>query len=316
MKTALGILTFQCNYACPYCQTVRDKWWTKYPSIDAEYWIKAFKTMPDGFIQFTGGEPFIYSGWFQIVESLEKRHYWYPTTNLSTSFANLKKFIDIAPLEQMPLLAASLHPSHKGFDLWEFLSKIKFVQEHGVGVYINFVAYPDQMDLTEELRNKVKATGAFFNVDPYIETGFEYDREQKRVVSSFLTAKRKLNYSPFERGVGRSCSAGFNYCAILPNGDVHRCGSAFWNQPVPQVLSNIQQSPNIQWAEYAKPCYHSCPAVCDQKATTITSIEDNKVLTRPIFSRRKLSFLCKTTKHQSLRKIWNQLPANVTKRMM
>jgi MoaA/NifB/PqqE/SkfB family radical SAM enzyme len=300
-------LTFRCNYTCPYCDQARDKIWLQYPDLPADAWIKFFSRLPPSLLHLTGGEPFLHRGFCDILSAMPKRHLFYIATNLSQP---LDHFLSVVDRDRLLLVAASLHPSHRSFSLKTYLEKVQTLQAAGIPVYVNYVAYPEQIWMIPFLKKSVELVGAMFNVDPFISKTYRYSAEEELKVKKFLTQRRKTNFAWNEEGKLKYCSAGMDYFYVVPNGQVYRCLSGFYHHdPKRFYLFNITETPhfNIQ----PKPCSNACVATCDQNMVTLTD-KTGRILAKPMYSNDLLLTITqKLLRHATTRRMWNSLSSKM-----
>lgn len=307
MKRRLAItciLTFKCNYKCPYCDQAREKPYLHFPDTSGSYWKKLFNTAPKALIHLSGGEPFLYPDFLDIIKNMPKRHLFYIATNLSMP---LKEFLDVARVEQIFFLAASLHPSASDFSLKDFLRKLDLLQQHGIPTYVNYVAYPKQIHLIPKLKKAVEEHSAIFNVDPFLSKTYVYTEREKQVVEAFLTQERKVGWPWYEESREKYCSAGNDYFFVIPNGEAYRCSAGFFHHNKSRFyLGNITSEFKLN--KGLECCYDSCPSTCDQSVVTVLSKEGN-LISKPLYSSELLLLAANNLNRYTIfRRIWNKLP--------
>jgi hypothetical protein len=203
-----------------------------------------------------------------------------------------------------------LHPSHRSFSLKTYLEKVQTLQAAGIPVYVNYVAYPEQIWMIPFLKKSVESVGAMFNVDPFISKTYRYSAEEELKVKKFLTQRRKTNFAWNEEGKLKYCSAGMDYFYVVPNGQVYRCLSGFYHHdPKRFYLFNITETPhfNIQ----PKPCSNACVATCDQNMVTLTD-KTGRILAKPMYSNDLLLTITqKLLRHATTRRMWNSLSSKM-----
>jgi len=303
MLAGTCLLTIKCNYRCPYCDQATDAVYHNLNDVEYTSWKRFFHQLPPSFLAFSGGEPLLYPGVFELLEGKPKRHLYYLTTNLSQP---IKRLLDVADPKQLILLAASLHPSSPTFSLKAFLSQVRLVKEHHIPVYVNFVAYPQQMDLIPFLKKAVTTVGAIFNVDPFISTKYKYTEQEERKVQEYVKQKRKLNYALEETGQEKMCSAGQDYFFAVPSGAVYRCMGGFYTNREAFYLFNIKDTPSF--LPHKTTCYAVCRAVCDQNMVTITN-KSGEMLSKPNRHEKLVLQIGRSfMKSATVRKLWNTTP--------
>jgi MoaA/NifB/PqqE/SkfB family radical SAM enzyme len=299
--SATCILTYQCNYSCPYCDQAIDRIYTEYPHVDGSLWLKLFQQMPPSLLHLTGGEPFVYPDFYYILSNLPKKHLFFLATNLSLP---LSRFIDVVDPKQIYLVSASLHPSARNFSFRQYLEQITTLQQHGIPVYVNYVAYPEQLDLIPKLKKAIEGCGAIFNVDPFISKTYHYTDEEEKKVEPYVTQKRKMTFAWEEEGKLKYCSAGQDYFYASPTGEVFRCLSGFYYHDSRSFFL-FDMKDNVKLSNCSQPCSCACVATCDQNMVTIAD-EEGKIISKPLYSSETLLQISRVMlKHRSMRKLWN-----------
>lgn len=294
--TMLCYTTFQCNYRCPYCEISLKELWRFFRFIEGHYWLDFFKKIPPSLLSFTGGEPFLYPDFLFLMEELPKRHLVLITSNLSMP---IEQFLDVAPVEQIIAFMGSLHPLQKNFSMRKFLTRIKMLQEYGILVWVNYVAYPAQIEIIPKIKHLIEGEGIFFNVDPFISKTYNYTEEEKGQVSKFVMQKRKVGYSWEEEGFRKLCSAGRDYICTIPTGDAYRCNSGFFlHDRALFHIGNIKQS--LKLNSRPKECFNSCPAACDLSYVTTYDSSGKILSNHPFFWNEIIIQILQKFRHNSL----------------
>ena len=219
-------MLYTCNYRCPHC--IFEGKWEEYGKRNRYVpvpemmgiWNNIFKDHGRAEIVISGGEPFLYPDFIELIRELSKVHY---PINISTnSSGDLKRFTERIDPERVSL-TLSFQP---GFDTIEaVLERKKFLKERGFSSdYINFCAYPPYLDKLDEYTSKAEARGEILKVIPYNGPykGVNYP-------DGYTAAeKEKLGInSQWEKNVrkkGTLCAAGQRSALIFPDGNVARCG--------------------------------------------------------------------------------------------
>jgi MoaA/NifB/PqqE/SkfB family radical SAM enzyme len=237
-----------CNYRCSYCKpeqlTVRQ--------APAERWVEAWDDIHRRYgechISFSGGEPFVYPGFMDILAGVTRHHTVEVITNLSFDVRPLVETVDLRRLR----LGASFHPECVGLD--EFLGRMKQLQPRDFEKWVTFVAYPPQLDRILEYQKRVQDAGIRFSILPYngewqgrtYPQG--YTEEEKKVIleacgddepnlRSFAWGNGKKEEGGEATAVstkGRPCLMGHSYARIYPDGTAKRCCA-----PGAQDLGNL-----------------------------------------------------------------------------
>ncbi len=234
---------YGCNYNCTYCNTPkpwnppgtweRDRDKVVYPGIDKwiEIWEDIYKRYSSCEIHITGGEPFIYPSFMELITHLSKIHTLEIITNLFWDPAYFVK--NLSP--ERVRIGTSFHPEFTNLE--EFLKKHVILREHGFETWANYVAYPSLMDGMGKYKSEFDRLGISFNIQPYLgwyqdkeyPAGYSdselsylrscYDSEDivnKKTVE-WKTEAKKRNMQ------GRICRMGQMYAKVYPNGVAYRC---------------------------------------------------------------------------------------------
>jgi len=225
-------ITYHCNYNCPYCvikHNVKEMPETKPP----EAWIKAINQFEQPLmIDFTGGEPLVYSGIDKLVSEIAPQHKLAITTNFS-----IAKSIEF--FQRFSSITISFHPTMIK-DEEEYFKRAKELRK-GVGCSIttNFVAYRPQMGRIPELKMKFEDIGIHFHIDP--QSPIVYREEEQNFLRPFMGRDRVMIGSTEEKkrfAENRLCSAGMSYAQVKPDGTMIPCFplpplGSFFDEPPP-----------------------------------------------------------------------------------
>jgi MoaA/NifB/PqqE/SkfB family radical SAM enzyme len=305
------LLTFRCNLNCPYCdvsggRAPKDGFYIKnWREMEGKYWIEMLEKAPPAIFHMTGGEPFLYKDFYHVLNNLPKKHLFFVVSNLTMP---VEKFLKSAPLGQLLSFSASLHPSAPNFSLREFVNKLDKLRDAGVNTYVNYVAYPEQINHVPRLRRILENHNTAFNVDPFVSETYEYTAEEKRAVSTYVTRKRELGYNWDDEGVPKYCSAGQKYFLMLPNGDVYRCHSGFFHHKRDRFyLGNFKEG---TFKPYAKPeyCENACVSSCDKDSVFVWDTHGNMCLSPVYSSEIALRIFQSLSKREVFRNLWFRLP--------
>lgn len=234
---------YACNYNCTYCNTPkpwhqpgkweRDRDKVTYPSVDKWLWIwkNIYKRYGSCEIHITGGEPFIYPSFMELITQLSQMHTLEIITNL---FWDPGYFIKKLSPDRVRI-GTSFHPEFA--DLDEFLERHMILRERGFETWANYVAYPLQMDEMGKYKSEFDRLGISFNIQPYL--GWYQDREYPAgYTNSELTCLKScysdediINKKTIEWKTGaqkrnmqgRRCRMGQMYAKVYPTADAYRC---------------------------------------------------------------------------------------------
>lgn len=248
---------YSCNYRCPYC-FFAGKWQAYklrnvYFSVDElmRYWKRIYELYGRCYMLITGGEPFTYPDFIDLIGQLSEIHY---PINISTNASgDLASFVSRINPERVSL-SVSLQPYFENIE--GFLTKVKFLRGHGFSGCINFVAYPPFIKDIECYRNRFKSTGDELKVIPFWGnyTGrdypFSYSDEERKIIgiddSWFKNVRKKDSL----------CHAGYNSALIFPDGKVARCGQIGEKMVIGDFFSSdfrLLTEPHLCEAEFC-PC--------------------------------------------------------------
>lgn len=230
-------ITYECNYKCSYCFFWKDRK-ERYPPTGvcrySEIWNSIFEKYWSCHIRFSGGEPFVYPNFIDLVAMLLERHTVDITTNLTFDIEMFLKKISPGGVS----LSASFHPEFVGIE--QFLDKVMLLNRKGFPTGIAFVAYPSHLKDLERYKSFVEKAGMLFKIIPFMGQ-FEgkkypesYGEEQRHMlkqasINSDNQTQKELNAQWFDQNmskkpvVNKFCRMGQMYARILPSGEVTRC---------------------------------------------------------------------------------------------
>lgn len=216
---------YACNYRCPYC--FFEGKWVEYKrrnihlSVDEwiKYWQRVYENYGRCFMLITGGEPFMYPGFIDLMHKLSGLHY---PVNISTNASgDLGLFVSEIDPSRVSL-SVSFQPYFEKLET--FIEKAKFLKLHGFDGCVNFVAYPPFLKEIDRYVNEFNSAGLTLKIIPFWgkygnnEYPFAYTAAEKELVGindSWFTKVRKKD---------SLCPAGYNSALIFPDGKVARCG--------------------------------------------------------------------------------------------
>jgi len=153
-------IVYDCNYRCSYC-FFNGKWeeYGKrniYLSVDEwmKHWNRIYERYGCCFILITGGEPFIYPNFIELIKKLSQIHY--PINISSNASGDLGAFVEQINPERLSL-SISFQPEFQNLE--NFLQKAKFLRMNKFDGCINFVAYPPFLKDLRDYVNKFKSIG-------------------------------------------------------------------------------------------------------------------------------------------------------------
>ena len=159
-------ISYDCNYRCSYC-FYADKWGKhKYKTLylSVGEWMRLWSAIYDKyrniFLIITGGEPFIYPNFIEIIDKLSQLGLSINiTTNTST---NLDMFVGRMNPEKVSLSLSF----HKEFETLEsFIEKVKLIRSCNFQGCLNLVAYPPFLNEVKYFKDRLlEETGENFKV--------------------------------------------------------------------------------------------------------------------------------------------------------
>jgi MoaA/NifB/PqqE/SkfB family radical SAM enzyme len=238
-------IQYECNYNCTYCflkfepETTSIVTNRKPAEFWINKWIEIFNKHGRAGISITGGEPFVYPGFMDMIASLTKYHSFEFSTNMSWDEKEFAQKIDKDAVRINP----SFHPDF--ITLEAFLEKYLYLKNKGYALgAVTIVGYPPMLDQLDRCKLEFEkhdiGTVIFPYRGPYLgkkypESYSEEEKETLRKLGLRLAAavNKDLSerYNLTEKKENRQeklCSMGAKYGKIVPNGDVFRCCAAVW----------------------------------------------------------------------------------------
>jgi MoaA/NifB/PqqE/SkfB family radical SAM enzyme len=263
-NTAVWIVTRNCNLKCPYCtQTDNSKVDTR---IYTE-WVVAWNRICPGLLNISGGEPFLFPGFVDMLKDLHSSIKLGITTNLTLPIDEFARCIDP---KRVLNITCSRHPSMYKQPAEMFDGKVMLLRSKGFRVTVNLVAHPDQMYLIPAMKKHYEAMGVNFHVDPYRDGEeragrFNYDRKEKLFLQRYVQSDREdlLKDVKYNKAF---CSAGQDYIFVEPNGDYWPCMLHRTRQTPPR--GNVFVDANVFRNGTVCGEYHFCLG-CDRDWTTV-----------------------------------------------
>ncbi len=268
---------FYCNFKCNYCFYSQARWENlekiqgppKSPEIVKDAWKDIYNKYGPAYVYITGGEPFLYPNFVEIISRISKFHKIHVTTNLSLS---IDEFIcKIFP--KRGEINATLHPPF--VDIKKFISQILKLKKANFTCNNCYLAHSMQM---REMLNYKKYFKKFeidmalnifwgkYKGKKYPQDYSEKEKKYYQFVANWTRNKEKIDNKFFSKGeefkekdpqlynlcpsisTGRLCNAGYKYAIINVDGTVKPCG-----QVLGPILGNIYQR-NIRLYERPMKC--------------------------------------------------------------
>jgi len=201
-----------------------------------EIWNEILENYGSTHIRFSGGEPFVYPDFMDLLAVLSKRHTLNVTTNLSFDVVEFVRKIGPLVNDNNITLSASLHPEYINTD--EFIDKVLYLKSNGIYTSASIVAWPPFIKDIPEIKEKMEKANIQFLIIPLQghfwgkEFPEGYNEEEKRFLETFsITVSNPASKEMFYFKIkeknknisSRLCRMGQNFGMIRPNGDVYRC---------------------------------------------------------------------------------------------
>lgn len=266
------LIHYKCNYRCPYCffegmwEEVEKR--NTYRSL--KEWLSAWDRILKKYgyvrILITGGEPFIYPGFVELLKEMSRDFSIGFDTNLSCSKELLADFVKNIEAKNVSL-GLSFHPGFAEFD--SFLAKALFLQENGFKVCVQYVSYPEQLASITYYKDRFLGKGLYFIPLPFrgVYNGLNYpvsfNAEERRLIygaGENLAVEHKDKVEKLLNQVStkqKLCRAGQVYARIDNEGSVYRCGH--YVSSGYQALGNFFDD-NFKLSKIPLPCEEeTCP---------------------------------------------------------
>jgi len=270
--------TFRCNYKCPYCLVNKFDYSRSFQKKDEHHWrdwIEVFEKLPSSIIHISGGEPFLFNGFIELVNNMPRKHIIAGiTTNLSFPISEFKKIS-----KNNRRINTSFHPF--GVEKEVFLKKVLTLKKIGFTIWVNIVAYPNLLKKIKSFIDYFRKRGLDVNVDPYLDPYYEYGDKEKKMVRSLVTRNRRIGFDHEDKD-WKECYAGSKYIVILPNGDVYSCMAGFYystqayqkfnNSNIKFFMGNLFDG-SFRYKTKKMKCNLPCQEACDIESTGVKNVK-------------------------------------------
>ncbi|MDD5130368.1 MAG: radical SAM protein [Candidatus Omnitrophica bacterium] len=279
-------MLYDCNYRCAYCFFAGK--WEEYrkrniylsPQQLKEHWGKVYKKYGPIYLIITGGEPFIYPNFVEIIKELSE--FCFHINISSNSSGDLKSFVEEVDPQKVSL-SVSFHPQFDTLD--DFIRRLLFIRQHKFNGCVNFVAYPVFTGKINFYRESFAAIKETLKIIPF------FGQYQGKVYPENYTSEEReiigINDSWFTRVKknGSLCQAGHKTALVFPDGKVARCGQVGESTLVGNFFDD-----NFKLLEHSSPCpVEYCP--CDEGELPLSDDVpvENKTIAEDTTDRIKVS---------------------------
>lgn len=221
-----------CNFNCLYCGQYKTENpdTGKYP---VEHIKNCFdKTGKKWHIIITGGEPFLYPDFVNLISALTENHYVSVNTNMSA--ANVPEFTEKINPERIIMINAGAHilerektPNGKE----EYINRFLKLQEKGFHIVASYVAHPELLKRMvpdfEYLSQKgiknvcAKTYSGNYNGKKYPDS---YTDEENELIDKYSNGSIELPaYRKYTNFKNKYCLSGNRFYAMDAAGNITRC---------------------------------------------------------------------------------------------
>jgi len=191
MKAVVWNFCASCNFKCPYCFITGTGWKDaerqQGPFRSPEEIGRAWKTFHDVYgrctVYITGGEPFLYPRFNEVVSAVAACHRVHITSNLSQPLELFIAGIDRGKVE----LNATFHP--RFMELETFVRQVLLLRSSGFTCGTCYLAHPSQLREMLPYRWYMKKAGIDLAITPFrgSHEGIEYPSGYTSEEAAFLS---------------------------------------------------------------------------------------------------------------------------------
>ncbi len=214
MKSIAWDIWLYCNYDCNFCNS-KTAIFPKELKTAKELigvWEKVYKKYGRCRIYITGGEPFLYPSFIDIIVKLSKFHDLHITTNLSF---NIDELINLNIRRDCLFINATFHPFYQ--EIYKFVNKVCILKKNDYEISATYMS--DDLQMTELLNYKNIFLKNNINFSP-VETNCNEARNN--AVKDFLISgfEKKEESEVSHESL---CNAGYKYLVVNSIGDIFIC---------------------------------------------------------------------------------------------
>jgi len=266
--TAIWIATWKCTLRCPYCVNLRSGITPQQSAglvgaVDYDKWLEIWRRYNPNKLVISGGEPFLIPNMIDIVNGLNP-----PELCINTNFTH-----DIAQmadgLKSRPNLLFSVGCQPLQYHPDKCFENIDTMLSKGFRVVVVFVADPKQLHMYAQIKAECHYRNIQLFVAPCIDPHghVQHTPEEAKFVASICNPNR---YHFINRPIAqklRTCSGGYNYMCVVPNGDTYRCSANAVSRTGHEIIGNILTNDNVLLDTPMNSCTYGKCCSCDEDHT-------------------------------------------------
>jgi organic radical activating enzyme len=151
---------------------------TRYISVQewTSIWDKICENYGSTHIRFSGGEPFIYPGFVELLKIIGEKHTLNITTNLSFDVRNVVRQLSSVAEKSQMVISSSFHPEYE--KLQEFIDKVLYLKNNRIYTSVSMVAWPPFLKDIPFVKESMERNDIQFQVIPLGGHFFEKDYPQ------------------------------------------------------------------------------------------------------------------------------------------
>lgn len=259
---------YRCNYRCPYCWFY-SKWGdlegqNVHPSLEQliRSWKNIYLNHGSIKIAITGGEPFLYPDFAELIKELSQMHKIDIITNLSI---DIEDFVKDAKQPNIKIIP-SFHLLFADFD--RFVDRVLLLKDRQMVQGVSYIGWPPQIQRFPYYKERFDKFGinlsiqSFFGEYKGVRYPDGYTDEEKKIIMPNIDSRggKDFQTGPLTTK-GRLCAAGKRYGVIHPDGKVLRCGGI---DSMDSAIGNLGDE-NFKLLDRSLPCTsEACP--CNEGA--------------------------------------------------
>jgi len=274
-KDYLNITWFidrRCNLQCSYCKTHTTEQDSFFADYSPEEINEMFRTIHDRTekklnIQITGGEPFMFPKFIEIVSLLSEYSKLTIQTNLTLS--NVPEISKVKNPKNIIQIEGTYHEQAIGTDKAMFETLVRNVNtltDNGFYVVLNYLAFPkDWGNLSDKIKGlKTLMPKAVITALPIRTADYPraYTQEQRDCLYSAIKSQKQARIDSAENNKifkGVDCGAGESFLVISNKGEIYPCTSAMHSEKM--YMANITKLDGFFLKRIGKCPFETCACV-------------------------------------------------------